>query len=285
MKILLTGANGMIGTPIRTLLNKQGITTITMGRSPGNDVMCDFLSSHESLIFNSIEKVNPDYIINLAGLTRQRIQSQSDQKAAIQLNTLLPNILEEISLRSSIRVITVGTDCVFSGKVGNYSESSEKDGSDIYALSKRLGEMLSPNTMHLRTSVVGFGSSGNTSLFDWFKMLDSRSECAGFTNHYWNGVTNLAVSRILLGVIREGLFESGEFHICPADRLSKYELLIMLREILNRKNLRIIKTESETAINRTLTTENSQMNQQIWLAAGYSHIPDISELILDLEVL
>jgi dTDP-4-dehydrorhamnose reductase len=283
MKILLTGANGMIGNPTNILLKNNGITTITMGRSSGNDIICDFLSSQESAILNSIERINPEYIINLAGVTRQRIRSQSDHKAAINLNTLLPSILEKVSLGSAIRVITVGTDCVFSGKVGNYSETSEKDGSDIYALTKRLGEIYSPSTMHIRTSVVGFGSSGNTSLFDWFKMLDSGSKCPGFTNHHWNGVTNLAISRILFGVIREELFESGEFHISPANQLSKYELLSMLAKILNRKNIQIIETESETAIDRTLTTDNSRFNHQAWLTAGYSRIPEISELMSDLE--
>jgi len=285
MRILLTGANGMIGNPTNKLLKDNGISTITMGRSPRNDVICDFLSSQESAILKSIERIKPDYIINLAGITRQRILNQSDYKAAIQLNTLFPSILEKVASRSPIRVLTVGTDCVFSGKVGNYSEASEKDGSDIYALTKRLGEIFSPSIMHIRTSVVGFGSSDNKSLFDWFKMLDPGSECPGFINHHWNGVTNLAISRILLGIIREELFESGEFHISPANRLSKYELLNMLMKTLNRKNIQIRETESEVAIDRTLTTDKSWFNDQIWLAAGYSRIPEISELMSDLEVL
>ena len=47
------------------------------------------------------------------------------------------------------------TDCVFSGKEGNYKETSIPDADDIYGLSKRLGEIEDKNALTLRTSIIG----------------------------------------------------------------------------------------------------------------------------------
>jgi dTDP-4-dehydrorhamnose reductase len=54
---------------------------------------------------------------------------------------MLPRNLLKIFPKS--KIIHFNTDCVFSGKTGNYSENHKKDCNDIYGISKSLGEVSS----------------------------------------------------------------------------------------------------------------------------------------------
>ena len=56
------------------------------------------------------------------------------------INSVFPNSLYKVCRKKSIRVVHLSTDCVFSGKEGNYSEDYQHDGSSIYSKSRSLGE-------------------------------------------------------------------------------------------------------------------------------------------------
>ena len=66
--------------------------------------------------------VNPDIIINAAGVTIRRAEDSSLNQI-IFTNSLLPNILNNWSEKNNCRLIHFSTDCVFSGKKGNYKEN------------------------------------------------------------------------------------------------------------------------------------------------------------------
>ena len=71
--------------------------------------------------------------------SKQRAIS-SNTAAAIKINTLFPYILSEIGERNSANIIHITTDCVWSGKEGNYNEDSPHDALDVYGKTKSLGE-------------------------------------------------------------------------------------------------------------------------------------------------
>jgi dTDP-4-dehydrorhamnose reductase len=282
MKVLLLGATGMVGRNLYGVLTSNDINVVTVGRSSTNHIISDFLQDPFEKLITLARDIKPDYVVNLAGMIKQSIHTQEDGQKAVQLNSILPSILEIATNETGSRVITVATDCVFSGLSGNYKENSIKDGSDVYALTKNLGEHLSPNTMHLRSSIVGFGRDASGSLFDWYCSLPTEKTCDGYVNHFWNGITNLASSRIILGVIKNDLFEAGQFHIIPSNVVTKFELLSTLRVKLLNRTSEINPVPSENHINRSLATNNPTLNAQIWNSAGYSSIPDIETLIAEL---
>lgn len=272
----------MVGRNLYGALTSNDIKVVTVGRSSTNHVISDFLQDPFDNLTKLIREMKPDYVVNLAGMVKQNIHTQEDGQKAVKLNSILPSILEIAANETDSRVITVATDCVFSGLSGNYTEDSKKDGIDIYALTKNLGEHLSPNTMHLRSSIVGFGTDSSRSLFDWYASLPPEETCDGYVNHLWNGITNLASSRIILGIIRNDLFLAGHVHLIPSNVVSKFELLSTLRVKLLNRTAEINAAFSENEINRSLSTNNFSLNAQIWNSAGYSSIPDIETLIEEL---
>ena len=83
---------------------------------------------------------------------------------------------------------------------------------------------------------------------------------------------------------KNDFIEPGTHHQVPADSLSKAKLLELFQAKFGRDDLRINQIITGDAIDRTLKTLNPERNRERWLAAGYSDIPKIKDLIDNLQV-
>ena len=127
--------------------------------------------------FQFLLKVNPDIIINAAGVTIRRVEDSSLNQI-IFTNSLLPNILNKWSEKHNCRLIHFSTDCVFSGKKGKYKENDITDAIDVYGKTKSLGEVNSDHCLTLRSSMVGFELNNKTELLEWvFKNAEKYQWC------------------------------------------------------------------------------------------------------------
>jgi dTDP-4-dehydrorhamnose reductase len=217
------------------------------------------------------------------GLIKQNIDdnSEKDVSEAYLVNSELPRELNEFATETSTPIIQIGTDCVYSGRSGNYSEDSEFDCNDVYGLSKVSGESESKSLMTIRCSIIGHENKTPVSLMDWFLSQNDDARVKGYTNHYWNGVTTLAFAQVVDGIIRHSTFSPGVVHLVPRDQISKFDLLNILAKQFGREDIDIRSFETELAINRTLATLFPDRNAQLWRHAGYNEVPSISELIKD----
>ena len=101
----------------------------------------------------------------------------------------------EKKIKEKIYFIHISTDCVFSGKDGNYDELGMSDAEDLYGKSKIVGEILGNNKSVIRSSIIGPEQGSGRSLLNWFLNNESH-ELSGYRNHLWNGVTTLNLSLI-----------------------------------------------------------------------------------------
>lgn len=210
-----------------------------------------------------------DWVINCVGMIKPYCV---DSGRAIRVNALFPHYLPE-------NTIQIATDCVYSGKSGNYTETDEHDALDVYGKTKSLGE--APQVKNLRCSIIGPEAKNHISLLDWFL---SQEEVNGFTNHWWNGITTYHFSLICQGIIREGIELPNLQHIVPGDSVSKASLLKIIAKAYDKK----IKVNSVLApefVDRTLRTNNPELNNRIWRAAGYSKPPTIKQMIEEMAAL
>ena len=84
--------------------------------------------------------VHPDVVINCVGLVKQLAEAD-EPLAAIPINALLPHRLARLCEVAGARLVHMGTDCVFSGAKGMYTEADAADAEDLYGRSKYLGEV------------------------------------------------------------------------------------------------------------------------------------------------
>lgn len=77
----------------------------------------------------------------------------------------------------SSKFIQIGTDCIFSGSKGQYTEADILESIDLYGKSKFLGESGPKNALVLKTSSIGWEVETKKGLLEWFL---SQQECCGY---------------------------------------------------------------------------------------------------------
>jgi dTDP-4-dehydrorhamnose reductase len=286
-RVLILGANGMLGSEVYNQiltepdLKVEGTTRngSPIGSKALKSIELNLSTSYHSTLAQLVPKF--DYIVNCVGVIPQKYSDKIGQNisSAIKVNSIFPNVLNDFASEFDTRVIQIATDCVFSGNKGDYSESSIPDPSDLYAVTKEIGEIKSANFMNIRCSVIGPEIDSSHSLFSWLLNHQRNEEVRGFKNHFWNGITTLAFAKIAKGIIKENEFKDGIQHLIPNDTASKFRLLEMIAFHADRSDLKIIPWEHEQTIRRNLATDKPSVNVRLWQLGRYDQIPNIEDLI------
>ncbi len=225
--------------------------------------------------------VNPNFVINCIGAIKPTITNKKESiNNAISINSLFPLEISKTAVDLEFNYIQIGTDCVFSGSKGNYSELSMTDATDVYGKTKIVGEVTSANKALIRSSIVGPETGNGKSLLNWFLRTEDL-EVNGFTDHEWNGVTTLNFAKIVLGITKNQNKNIKLQHLIPNDKVNKYELLLLFQEYFS-KQIKINDAISEAKVDRTLKTNNSRTNDELWKLGGYQKIPSVRENISEL---
>ncbi len=242
MSIIIFGCNGMAGKYINSVLfNTYKIICISRREF---DIETDNWDKLEDIISSNLSQLS--VIINCAGIIPQKI-CQNEYKSYIRVNSLFPHKLQEICNKNHISCIHITTDCVYSGRRGNYIEIDEHDEKNIYGISKSLGE---PNdSCIIRTSIIGEDKNSNKGLLEWVKS-NANNTIDGYSNHYWNGITCLTLANIIKEIIDKNLYWTGVRHIF-SNSVSKYDICCYINEIY-KLNIKVNKIETLFQCNRTL---------------------------------
>ncbi len=249
MRVLVLGSDGMLGHILTNYLQKNSdfqIFNLSKKNINNNQnhFICDI--NHKESFLKICDKIRPDLIINCIGVLIKK--SKSSSKDAIYINAYFPNFLDEISKKNEFKLIHISTDCVFSGKTGNYSETSIKDSYDIYGLTKSLGEINSSNHLTIRTSIIGPELKKNgEGLFNWF--INQSGKTKGYTNAIWSGVTTLELSKAILFSILNDI--TGIWNLSSEQPISKYDLLSKIKNQFNLHKIKLIKDDN-LIINKSL---------------------------------
>ncbi len=238
-KIAILGSSGMLGHTLSHLLEKEFNVT-SIGRSGSISI--------DATVDGDLERIDGfDFVINCIGVIWQA-QNPSRTETFIT-NSRFPWLLSRQCKKTNARLIHVSTDCVFSGRKGNYIETDAKDAVDDYGLSKSLGEP--DDCMVLRTSVIGREIVRKKSLLEW--VISNRGgKIDGFTNHMWNGVTTDEYARIVSKIIKNDLFQVGIHHVF-SETVSKYDLIKRIVRDLN-LDIEVSHAKAEISVDRTLST-------------------------------
>jgi len=278
-KVIVLGSTGMLGSAVHRQLVSAGLDVIEASRTSGFKFDARELQSHRLIQVGNLEA--GDYIVNCVGLTKSRINEKSiDSRAiAVRLNVDFPNDLALAAESSGVRVIQVATDCVFSGTVGSYSESAKHDAEDVYGKTKSLGETPSHSVMHLRCSLLGPERERNSLFFEWVRQQPEGASIEGFTNHIWNGLTSDVFGQIVSGIVKDGLFVPGVQHLVPEGKVSKDQLVRLELEALGRADVKVSSVEATHQVDRTLSTQKTEANSNLFAAAGFKNPPTIAEMV------
>lgn len=257
-KVLVLGSTGLIGHQVFNYLkklNKYKLYNIAYRKKLQEDtILVD--ARDEALLINTISSIKPDILVNCMGILISG--ANEDPENAIFLNAYMPHRLKRLANSFGGKLIHISTDCVFSGrKKDPYLESDEKDGLDIYAKAKGLGEIYD-NHLTLRTSVIGPElKTDGEELFHWF--MQQKNEVHGFSKSIWSGVTTLELAKAVHWAIQEEII--GLYHVTNNQKLSKYELLQLINCEM-KKNIHIHKVDGKD-LDKSFIDTRKEMNYSI----------------------
>tara|TARA_B100000497_G_C7694221_1_gene423228 strand:+ start:406 stop:1266 length:861 start_codon:yes stop_codon:yes gene_type:complete len=273
-KVLILGSGGMLGHKVYYYLEKNSDFILfnfsaTTKLNP-DTVLID--ARDKKKLTESINKINPDFIINCIGLLIK--DSIINPEKAIYLNSYLPILLEEIAGQNNSKLIHISTDCVFSGKKKSpYTEDDLKDATDMYGLTKNLGEKLSPKSLILRTSIIGPELTKNgTGLFHWF--MSETNIVNGYKQMIWSGVTTLELAKAIKWAINNDIV--GLYHITNNLKISKNDLINLIK-LYTKKNITIIPIKGKN-INKSFIDTRKLLDYKI---PSYEEM--VREMVIDIS--
>ena len=243
MRFLVLGCNGMAGHLISLYLKEQGHDVLGFARTRSKLVDSVSGDATDAAFLNELVGINKfDTVINCIGLLNQF--AEGNKANAVYLNSYFPHLLAQITQGTDTQVIHMSTDCVFSGKRGQYTENDVRDGTTFYDRSKALGELEDDKNLTLRQSIVGpdIKASG-IGLLNWF--MQQHGEVTGYTGAMWTGQTTLQLAKTMEAAAKERVH--GLYNMVPDSSISKCDLLVLFNEYLRKEKVTIIPVDRMTA--------------------------------------
>lgn len=243
-KIFVFGKSGMLGRYVYTYLKEKGYNVVGVGRT---DVDA---SNYSTMLHKYVENnmSEGDVVINCMGTIKPRVDELGDINA-IKVNSLFPRELANLCEQYGVKLIHPTTDCVYTGSKGDYNENDPYDVSDVYGMTKALGEP--SNCTVIRTSIIGEEVGQGRSLVEWVKG-NKGGKTNGYLNHYWNGVTCLQFAKIIETMISDNLFWVGTKHL-HSDKLDKQQLSELINDSFG-LGITITPTTVSTTVDRSMST-------------------------------
>ena len=273
MKILILGSDGMLGHKLYHVLAKTfdvagtirgeyaSLARYGFFRKP--DIIPNVDAQVISTIKEAINKSKPDVAINCVGILKSLKEAQN-RLASTWVNALFPHQLYQICSGQNIRLIHISTDCVFSGKKGNYTETDPSDAEDIYGKTKYLGEVIEEGALTIRTSIIGRELATTNNLIEWF-LSNQGGKINGFTNAIFSGFPTICFAKIIANILAQEQKLSGVYHI-SSEPISKYKLLTLIRDKMG-SNVEIKKYphyQCDRSLNSSLYQNKTGFKPRSW---------------------
>ncbi len=228
--ILVTGASGMLGSKICTILAKKGFNILAVYNS--NEEFVPSGKNIEKLSIDITKKINLqksekiDTIIHCAGITDVNV-CELNKNTCKKVNVEGARNLINFSKSVGADFIYISTPMVFSGKKGGYKEGDRTDPLNYYGKTKVEAEKIVlkyKNGLVIRANPIGKRPLGaHPSFMQWFvDMAANNRSFSLFTDVVINPISTATFSEILAKIIDD--FSSGILHLGSGDRVNKAEI-------------------------------------------------------------
>lgn len=220
MRILVTGATGMVGTAVASLCQSKRDQLRSYDRQ-----------SLDISDWDAVEKTlnadKPDFVINCAAWTDVD-GCESDPARAVAANALGPENLARASRSVGAGFITISTDYVFDGdKEGFYTQRDDPNPQSVYAESKLSGERRA-QLAYARTIVVRsgfiFGSGGRNFLSKFLAVAQSGKPLKAISDSTGTPTYALHLAQRLRELVDIDL--PGVYHVVNADGGVTYKEIV-----------------------------------------------------------
>ena len=235
MKILVLGATGLLGNAVfRSMAKASDVEVVgtirqEAARARFAPELAAYLTVVEDIenpdrLARLFDEARPNVVVNCIAVGRP---APADPMRSILIYSVLPRRLSHLCMVAGSRLIQIGSDGVFSGKRGAYTENDAPDADDIYGISKLLGEVTEAHAITLRTSIIGHELQSGSGLLEWF--LSQQGQCRGYTRAIFSGFPAIVLADLIRDVVIPRPDLNGLYHVATQP-ISKFDLLRLVAE-------------------------------------------------------
>lgn len=273
MKILITGANGMLAKEVREKFEKENEIIAT-------DV-AELDITNEQGVINYVKELKPDYIINCAAYTAVD-KAEENYELADKINGDGPANLAKAAKATGAKLVHISTDYVFGGDLDvsqDYKEDDAKAPVTAYGKTKLHGEQGIENNMEeyyiFRTAWL-YGIGGNNFVKTMTKLGSTRDEINVVADQHGSPTYAKDLSEIIYQAIEKKI-PYGVYHATNEGYTTWYEFT---KEILKEQEIacKVNPVTTEEYIDMMKITQakrpfNSQMSKSKLAEQGIK-VPD-----------
>jgi dTDP-4-dehydrorhamnose reductase len=273
MKILITGANGLLGHELSSIL--KGHTLILFSHSQLD------ISDPES-VNKQIDSSSPDIIINSAAYT-QVDACETNYDLAFKSNAIGPKNLAIKCKQLGIPLIHISTDYVFEGNEKKNSPLVENDKlgpKTVYGKTKLEGEKMVQENCEkyfiLRTAWL-YGE-GKNFVKTMLSLSKKNNELKVVNDQIGSPTYAKDLAKAIKEIIEKKSDKYGIYHVTNKGEVSWYEFAKKIFEIKNIE-IKVNPCTSEEFPRPAPRPHYSVLSNQKWIDAGFTPMRDYEEAL------
>jgi dTDP-4-dehydrorhamnose reductase len=236
-KILVTGANGLLGQHLIKLLLGERYTVIGTGRGTSRlsvDAGANFtyydtdITDAESMAA-VLAKEQPAMVVHAAAMT-QVDECEMNQSSCEAVNVYATAALLATAEEHCHHFIYISTDFVFDGEQGDYKEDDHLNPVSWYGFTKVQAESIVETSnidwAIVRTCLVyGNTGSGRSNIISWVKQSLEKGKSIKVVNDQWRTPTYVGdLANGILLIIQQKA--TGIYHISGSDKMTPYDMAL-----------------------------------------------------------
>lgn len=218
--ILVTGANGQLGSELKKLssaYSQYTFTFLTRDEFPLNDTVRikDYLKSNQF-----------DFLINCAAYTAVD-KAESEKELAWQINATAVGVLAAACRDNIIKFLHISTDYVFDGTAKEpYKVDDLTNPQTVYGASKLEGERLAMNensdAIIIRTSWV-YSSYGNNFVKTMLRLFQEKEQISVVNDQIGSPTYAADLAEVIMKMISSGQWYEGIYHFSNEGVISWFD--------------------------------------------------------------
>ena len=226
-KILVTGANGQLGSELNVLsMNYPNYQWIFADRTK---VTLDNLE----LLNTQLESIQPNIILNCGAYTAVD-KAETEKELAFTINNFAVELIAKYALENNVKLIHISTDYVFDGSSAiALNEEAPTNPINVYGESKLAGEIAClnncPDSIIIRTSWV-YSKFGNNFVKTMQRLMQER-ESINVVNDQIGSPTYAAdLAQAMIDILESSNWVPGIYNYSNEGEISWYEFALSIKE-------------------------------------------------------